>query len=161
MHALSIVYLNKVGWFCDLCRDELLKEGLVTINSNNIDPDLVSQIDGRQPLGDKTEVWVKLTNYKPSRFKSLEESNKQNNSTYSSRPINEENPENNANTNLPCRDPESTVTCPICLEDEGIVTKKFESWELFEHLESNKHTKSNLASFFAYEAVSKQFWEDE
>ena len=56
MHALSIVYLNKVGWFCDLCRDELLKEGLVTINSNNIDPDLVSQIDGRQPLGDKTEV---------------------------------------------------------------------------------------------------------
>ena len=46
-------------------------------------------------------------------------------------------------------------------EDEGIVTKKFESWELFEHLESKKHTKSNLASFFAYEAVSNQFWEDE
>jgi hypothetical protein len=55
---------------------------------------------------------------------------------------------------------EPTATCPICREDRGIVTKKYESWELFEHLESKEHTKSNLASFFAYEAVFQGFWEE-
>lgn len=32
--------------------------------------------------------------------------------------------------------------------------------ELFEHMKSKEHTKSNLASFFAYEAAYQHFWED-
>ena len=56
---------------------------------------------------------------------------------------------------------EPTASCPICLEDRGIVTKKYQSWELFEHLQSKEHTKTNLASFFAYEAVHHGFWRNE
>lgn len=102
-----------------------------------------------------------MTSYNPAdatRFKSFEGGNKKIISTDPSAPLNEK---NNPNTNLPCQYPEPTATCPICREDRRIVTKKFESWELFEHLESKAHTKTNLASFFAYEAVFNQFWEPE
>jgi hypothetical protein len=47
---------------------------------------------------------------------------------------------------------ELTASCPLCKE-KGQVTKQFESWELYEHLKSKEHTKSSLASFFAYDEV--------
>jgi hypothetical protein len=59
-----------------------------------------------------------------------------------------------------CLDPEPKATCPLC-KDMRLDSKEYESWELFEHLKSNKHSKSNLASFFAYEAVSQGFWTDQ
>ena len=59
-----------------------------------------------------------------------------------------------------CSDPEPTAICPVC-GDMGMDSKEYESWELFEHLKSNKHSKSNLASFFAYEAVFQGFWTEQ
>ena len=50
---------------------------------------------------------------------------------------------------------EPMAECPLCL-DQGITTKKYESWELFEHLKGKKHTKTNLASYFAHAAVFNQ-----
>lgn len=29
-HQLTILYVNKIGWFCDKCKNELEQEGLVT-----------------------------------------------------------------------------------------------------------------------------------
>ena len=31
-HFLRIIYLNKVGCFCDNCKDQLLKNGLIVDN---------------------------------------------------------------------------------------------------------------------------------
>ena len=28
-YPLKIIYLNKVGWFCDYCKDQLLKDELI------------------------------------------------------------------------------------------------------------------------------------
>jgi hypothetical protein len=30
LHKLEILYIRKVGWFCDQCRDNLIASGLVT-----------------------------------------------------------------------------------------------------------------------------------
>lgn len=54
---------------------------------------------------------------------------------------------------------EPTATCFLCRE-KGIVTKKYESWQLYEHLNSKEHPKSSLASFVAYEAVYQGFWKE-
>jgi hypothetical protein len=35
VHHLTIIYLNKTGWFCDQCRDTLISEGLVVLDSSN------------------------------------------------------------------------------------------------------------------------------
>jgi hypothetical protein len=38
VHRLEILYIRKVGWFCDQCRDNLIASGLVAEikdNSNN------------------------------------------------------------------------------------------------------------------------------
>ena len=29
IHSLTVLYLNKTGYFCESCKNELLKEGLV------------------------------------------------------------------------------------------------------------------------------------
>ncbi len=31
-HSLTVVYLNKIGWFCEFCKNELVQEGLVMEN---------------------------------------------------------------------------------------------------------------------------------
>ena len=33
-YPLTILYLNKIGWFCGSCKNELLKEGLVMENED-------------------------------------------------------------------------------------------------------------------------------
>lgn len=35
-NSLAINYLNKSGWFCDDCKAELMKEGLVIENKNGL-----------------------------------------------------------------------------------------------------------------------------
>jgi len=29
IHCLKVLYLNKSGWFCDICKDSLLSDSLV------------------------------------------------------------------------------------------------------------------------------------
>ena len=59
-----------------------------------------------------------------------------------------------------CSGPEPTTTCPVC-EDMGMDSKEYRILGTFEHLKSNKHSKSNLASFFAHEAVFLGFWTEQ
>ena len=42
-------------------------------------------------------------------------------------------------------DPEPKAACPLCV-DMGIDSDEYESWELFEHMKSNRHSKSATAS---------------
>lgn len=34
IYSLTIIYLNKIGWFCNDCKNELINEGLVIKNKN-------------------------------------------------------------------------------------------------------------------------------
>lgn len=35
IHQLTIIFLNKVGWFCDSCKNELVTAGLVVENKTS------------------------------------------------------------------------------------------------------------------------------
>lgn len=35
-YFLSIIYLEKKGWFCESCKDDLVKEGLVVPDTEKI-----------------------------------------------------------------------------------------------------------------------------
>jgi len=32
-HQLTILYLNKIGWFCDSCKEDLVSENLVILDN--------------------------------------------------------------------------------------------------------------------------------
>ena len=35
-YLLTIIYLDKKGWFCELCKDDLVREGLVVPNTEQV-----------------------------------------------------------------------------------------------------------------------------
>jgi hypothetical protein len=38
VNQLTVIYLNRVGWFCNICKTELIKEGLVFDNIEGTEP---------------------------------------------------------------------------------------------------------------------------
>lgn len=55
-------------------------------------------------------------------------------------------------------DPQYAAACPLCQEEGKDI--KYVGFDLYEHLNSEAHTKSNLAGFPSQEACYQRFWED-
>ena len=53
-------------------------------------------------------------------------------------------------------DPLYAAACPLC-QEEGDNTK-YVGFDLYDHLNGNKHSKSNLAGFLSQEACYHRFW---